>query len=66
MDLGDGDEVDVGLVLEVEDVPLADQAEADEADADAVVGPEDAGVARRRERQRPLRPGRSRGGSDDS
>ena len=45
VDLGDGDEVDVGLVLEVEDVPLADQAEADEADADALVGADDAALA---------------------
>ena len=49
MDLGDGDEVDVGLGLEVEDVPLADQAVADEADADAVVGAEDPPIARGRE-----------------
>src|SRR5262249_27562192 len=36
--LGDGDEGGVLLLLEIEDVPLADQAEADEADADALVG----------------------------
>ena len=37
MDLGDGDHVRVGLIAEVEDVPLADQAEADEAQAHAIV-----------------------------
>src|SRR5262249_29520993 len=40
--LGDGDQVGVVLRLEVEDVPLSDEAVADEADADALVGAEDA------------------------
>src|SRR5207237_3182721 len=44
--LGDGDQVGVLLLLEVEDVPLADQAIAYEADADALVGAEDALPAR--------------------
>ena len=39
----------VGLIPEVEDVPLADQAEADEAQADPVVRPQDPPVRRGRE-----------------
>ena len=39
----------VGLIAEVEDVPLADQAEADEAQADPIVGPQDPPIARGRQ-----------------
>ena len=39
----------VGLIAEVEDVPLADQAEADETQADPVVRPQDPPVRRGRE-----------------
>ena len=49
VDLGDGHDAGVGLIPEVEDVPLADQAEADEAQAHAVVGPQDPPVSRGRE-----------------
>src|SRR5438105_2628222 len=52
MDLGDSDAVRVRLGLDVEDVPLTDQAVADEADADTVVRPPDAVVANRRQRRR--------------
>ena len=59
VDLGDGDEVGVLLRLEVEDVALADQAVADEADADALVGAGDAAPARGGEQ------GRRPGGADE-
>ena len=48
-DLADAGDLAVRLRLEVEQVPLADQADADEPDADAIVGadhaPDDAAVA---------------------
>ena len=46
VDLGDGHDPGVGLIPEVEDVPLADQAETDETQADPVVGPQDPPVRR--------------------
>ena len=46
VDLGDGRDLRVGLIPEVEDVPLADQAEADETQADPVVGPQDPPIRR--------------------
>src|SRR5262249_26654214 len=43
--LSDGDHGRVGLRLEIEDVPFADEAVADKADADAIIGAGNALVA---------------------
>jgi hypothetical protein len=45
MGFGDGDRLDIRLFLEIEDVPFTDQAVAYEADADALIGAENALVA---------------------
>ena len=58
--------VDVGLVLEVEHVPLADQPEADEADADTVVRPQRPANTRRPKAPTPPQPAQMCGGSSDS
>ena len=54
MGLGDGDRIDVGLRLEVENMAFADQAEADEADADALFGPRRGDTRRRSKPSRRL------------
>ena len=41
---GHGDHVHVAFGLKVEHMPLADQAKADEADADAIIGADHASV----------------------
>jgi hypothetical protein len=58
MHLGDRRHRRAGLVAEVEDVPLADEAETDEAQPHAVVGPHDPGVGSGRQ-------GRDRTASQD-
>ena len=49
VDLGDGHEVDVRKALEVEDVPLADEPKADEAQSHSLIGSQDSPVTRGRE-----------------
>src|SRR5437660_875633 len=50
----DGHECNIGLFLEVNDMPLADQAKADETDADALRGAGDSAIGRRGESRRAL------------
>ena len=49
--LGDGRHRRIRLVAEVQYVPLADQPEADEAQPDAVVGPDHSPIRPRRQRR---------------
>jgi hypothetical protein len=44
VDVADGGQLGVGLLFEIGDVAQADEAAAEETEADAIVGAEDAGV----------------------
>jgi hypothetical protein len=47
MRLGKGDETGIGLRLEIERMPLADEAVTDDSDADALIRPGDARITAR-------------------